>query len=99
PTHTCTLSLHDALPIFKEKHNLAILSPDEIVLDDTDSPDTLTPLNTDFSFLISTMTDEIESFLCDFKIPEHLINTLTHASPIKTDRKSTRLNSSHVKIS
>lgn len=67
----------------KEKHGVAILSPDEIVLDDNDTPKTSTPLNSDFSFSSSSITDEIKNFLDGFSIADAIKNSLTLDSPIK----------------
>ncbi|WP_083280376.1 GNAT family N-acetyltransferase [Pseudomonas citronellolis] len=68
----------------KEKYGVAILSPDEIVLDDHESTDIASPLNSDFSFSISPITDEVKSFLCDFSVSDAISSLLVSASPIKS---------------
>lgn len=69
----------------KDKHNVSILSPDELILDDGDSQEISTPLNSDFSFSSSLVTDEIRSFLDSFSAPIAITNTLATASPVKDE--------------
>ncbi|MDI3636283.1 GNAT family N-acetyltransferase [Pseudomonas aeruginosa] len=72
----------------KGKYGVAILSPDEIVLEDSDGDANIeVPLNSDFSFAISSVTDEVRRFLRDLSAPENIINMLDSASPIKTEQK------------
>ncbi|MDR8013556.1 GNAT family N-acetyltransferase [Ectopseudomonas guguanensis] len=67
----------------KDKHGVAILSPDEIVLDDGELSDISSPLNSDFSFAVSSITDELKGFISDFSAPEAITKMLVPASPIK----------------
>lgn len=67
----------------KDKYNVAILSPDELILEDNESSDISTPLNSDFSLTASLITDEIRSFLDGFSAPSAITSMLTSASPIK----------------
>lgn len=72
----------------KERYGVAILSPDEIVLEDGDGVTNIeVPLNSDFSFSISSVTDEIKEFLKSLSAPEAIVNMLDPASPIKTEQK------------
>lgn len=68
----------------KDKYGVAILSPDEIVLDDNDLSDTSKPLNADFSFDVSLVTDEIKRFIDSFTAPSTITSIFTTASPIRT---------------
>ncbi|MDH0140928.1 GNAT family N-acetyltransferase [Aquipseudomonas alcaligenes] len=67
----------------KEKYGVAILSPDEIILDDSDSPEASNPLNSDFSFETSTATAEIKSFIDNYKAPEIITRPINNTSPTK----------------
>lgn len=70
----------------KDKYNVSILSPDELILDDGDTLDISRPLNADFSFGTSSGTSEIKRFLESFSAPDIIIDKLFNSSPIKDDR-------------
>ncbi|WP_339526624.1 GNAT family N-acetyltransferase [Pseudomonas sp. EA_35y_Pfl2_R111] len=67
----------------KDKHNVVILSPDELVLEDGELSDVSTPLNADFSFSASVVTSEIKEFLDSFSVSDVVESMLVDASPIK----------------
>ena len=67
----------------KDKHGVAILSPDEIIPEDDESSDISSPLNSDFSFSKSWVTEEIVGFLDGFSLPIVMRSMLSSASPIK----------------
>ncbi|MDB6062579.1 MAG: hypothetical protein JWM78_2682 [Verrucomicrobiaceae bacterium] len=67
----------------KDKHAVAILSPDELILEDNESSDISTPLNSDFSFTTSLITDEVKSFLDSFSAPKAVTDVLVDTSPTK----------------
>jgi GNAT superfamily N-acetyltransferase len=68
----------------KEKYGVAILSPDEIILDDNDSPEISNPLNSDFSLDTSIVTGEIKNFIDDYTAPDIITSLLTSTSPTKS---------------
>lgn len=72
-----------ACSAIKDKYGVLILSPDELVLNDGESLSIETPLNTDFSFSTSNVTEEIRVFLKDFTAPSVITDLLNDNSPIK----------------
>lgn len=66
----------------KYKYGCSILSPDELITDNGFSKSDK-PLNSDFSFSSSTMTDELSAFLRSFSVPELVSESLDSASPTK----------------
>lgn len=67
----------------KDKHKVAIISPDELILEDSDSPGTYAPLNSDFTLIASSVSAEIRNFLNEFLAPSVITNMLANATPIK----------------
>jgi GNAT superfamily N-acetyltransferase len=67
----------------KDKHGVAILSPDELILEDSESLDASSPLNSDFSLATSLITNEIRNFIDGFSAPNAITNMLVAATPIK----------------
>lgn len=64
----------------KYKYGCAILSPDELITDGG-TLDTNKPLNSDFSFSSSSLTEELKDFLRSFIIPEPVRLVLDTISP------------------
>jgi len=67
----------------KDKYGVQILSPSELVLDDGELLDIETPLNTDFSFSASNVTEEIKLFFKRFSVPSSITDMLYVDSPVK----------------
>lgn len=67
----------------KDRHRVAILSPDELILEDNESLDISTPVSSDFSLTTSCVTDEIRIFLNNFSAPSAITNMLLTATPVK----------------
>lgn len=67
----------------KDKYRVAILSPDELALEESNPQDISHPLSSDFSFSASCATDEIISFINGFSAPSEITNFLSAASPVK----------------
>lgn len=67
----------------KDQYGVLILSPDELVQDDGESLDINSPLNTDFSFSMSSVNNEIKKFLEGFTAPAVITDLLNSDSPIK----------------
>lgn len=66
----------------KDEYGVLILSPDELVSYDGNLLDIETPLNTDFSFSNSKVTEEIRSFVKDFSAPSIVLDLLDADSPV-----------------
>src|SRR5690606_40128050 len=89
PTELYTLSLHDALPICKPAYSHRFLAG---------APSGL--LNTDVGHLGRThAVARLDGHRVDLAGKAQDVHALAHADLFFADRKSTRLNSSHVKIS
>ncbi len=69
----------------RDKYRVSILSPDELILDDGEMLDISSPLNTDFSFDMSSPTPEIRRFLEEFSAPKGIVDTIFSSSPVKGD--------------
>lgn len=67
----------------KDKYGVAIISPDELILEDDESLDISAPLNSDFSLVTSSVSPEIKSFLNEFSAPSAIVNMLATSTPIK----------------
>lgn len=68
----------------KDKYGVAIISPDEIILDDSELSGVSSPLNSDFSFAVSLLTDEVKGFLGGFSLQDAIADLLVSTSPIKS---------------
>lgn len=68
----------------RDKYGVAIISPDEIILEDDELSGVSNPLNSDFSFSASLLTDEIKNFLNGFSVQGVISELLVSASPIKS---------------
>lgn len=67
----------------KDRYGVSILSPDELVFSDGESLDVKTPVNTDFSFSTSKVTDEIQSFIRGFSAPIAVTNLIDFDSRVE----------------
>lgn len=65
----------------KDKYGVAVLSPDELIFDDSEQLNVLSPLNSDFSLSVSSVTDEIMKFLDGFSIPNAISDLLKTKLP------------------
>src|SRR5699024_12680006 len=97
-TAMSTLSLHDALPISvfrlpQQALNLSIVHELDLRPMDVDEP-----VNDDgFAYWPSSVKQEAMATLAEAE--QHMVGELTMLTRALQDRKSTRLNSSHVSIS
>lgn len=73
-----------ACDAIRDKYGVAIISPDEMVLEDEELSASSNPLNSDFSFGTSLLTGEIRSFLDGFSVQTAIADLLVSASPIKS---------------
>lgn len=67
----------------RERYNVSIISPDELILDDGGFLDISRPLNSDFSFEASGATPEIRRFLQEFSAPDIVFDKLFTTSPFE----------------
>lgn len=67
----------------KDKFNLSVISPDELIFDDSDTLDISTPINHDFSLSASINASEVRKFLQGFSAPAVVLDRLFSTSPIK----------------
>ncbi|EPC03238.1 hypothetical protein L861_23295 [Litchfieldella anticariensis FP35 = DSM 16096] len=72
-----------ACDALKDKFNLAVISPDELIFDDGDTLDVSSPMNSDFSLSASIDTPEVRSFLQEFSAPEVVFDRLFSTSPVE----------------
>src|SRR5206468_10389907 len=94
PTHTYTLSLHDALPIYRRKleHKLARIFW-QVLADHHDGGAHLPQISSHGQVLL-THTLSVDPHPETHVLGNHFLGAMPEA-----DRKSTRLNSSHDQIS
>jgi len=56
----------------KDEYGVAVLSPDELIFDDSEQLNVLAPLSSDFSLSTASVTEEVKKFLEDFSVSEHI---------------------------
>src|SRR5690606_41711126 len=91
-TQVYTLSLHDALPISGVSHKIGEVHDGAAIMDWMEQEQ-------ERGITITSAATTCFWKGMDQSYPEHRINIIDTPGHIDLDRKSTRLNSSHVKIS
>src|SRR5207253_10315101 len=98
PTLSCSLSLHDALPIFRPVKSASTRTPSACCVNRT-VPWTLLPCVGARSALAFVTLPDVPPLFTALHEPRATIESTAAAAIHTPDRKSTRLNSSHVAIS
>ncbi|OWP47462.1 hypothetical protein CEG18_28610 [Pseudomonas nitroreducens] len=67
----------------KDRYQVSILSPDEIVFEEDETKSTFNSPSADLSISNTTITEEIKNFLFSYSAPSVVTDLLTPASPVR----------------
>lgn len=65
----------------KDEYGVTVLSPDELIFDDSDQLNALAPINSDFLLSNTSVTEEVMTFLAGFSVPEKILKLFNSNLP------------------